>query len=213
MKFYYLMKSYLSLIILTLLSCQNNSKHEIIPTKPVTVKSVEKPKNCIFQCESNHFISRLEEIPNRDKNAFSLTITSKDTKIKFTKILDTPPGMSKIRYCNDLYTAVGFPCGGPCYSRVFVFTDKNRDVEQYGYPQVVKNNINIIGHIKDEEFENLIIHNLLNSKEIIVHLPDNNPWNYGQVDSMFVKNDNLILYYISKNKKSVTKTVKLKGIL
>lgn len=142
-----------------------------------------------------------------------ITISSKDGKTKFTKILDTRPEMSQIHYCNDLYTVVGFPCGGPCYSRVFVFTDKSRAVEQYDYPQEVKNSINIIGHIKDEKFENLIIHNFLNSKELVVHLPDSNPWNYGQMDSMSVKNDKLILYYQSKSSKSIAKSVNLKSIL
>jgi hypothetical protein len=177
------------------------------------VISDEKYLDSVYKCESNDFISKLEEIPNRKSNAYKITIASKKGKNKITKILDTRPRMSHINYCNELYTVVGFPCGGPSYSQVFIFTDKNRPIEQYNYSQKVKNNQNIIAHINNEEFEKLIIHNLLNSKELIVDISDSNMWNYGQMDSMIVKRNNLILYYVTDKKKNKIKTIDLKTIL
>lgn len=214
------MKKYFTILLLIiLLSCQNDSKQNKnnTPTSKkenVSLKSYKKENlDTFYNCESTNFISVLEEIPNRNSNAYKITIIPKNGKDKITKILDTRPEMSKIKYCNDLYTVVGFSCGGPCYSQVFVFTDKNRPTEQYSYVQKVKNNPNIIAHIKNEEFEKLIIHNFLNSKELIVDLSDINRWNYGQMDSILIKKDKLILYYLTVNNKNTTKTVALKTIL
>ena len=207
-------------------SCQNNSKQKKknVLTSKKQIDSVKLPEtdniisdkkylDSVYKCENNKFISELEEIPNRDSNAYKITITSKKGKNKITKILDTRPRMSHINYCNELYTVVGFPCGGPCYSQVFIFTDKNRPIEQYTYSQKVENNQNIIAYINDEVFEKLIIHNFLNSKELIVDISDSNMWNYGQMDSMLVKKNNLILYYESDKKKNKIKTIDLKTIL
>jgi hypothetical protein len=215
------MKPHLLLIALLFLSCKNSKQQPINALTPQkedliveatyskSLQSEKKFLDSISKCENDQFTSVLEEIPNRDTNAYRITITSKKGNNKFTKILDTRPKMSQIHECNDLYTEVGFPCGGPCYSRVFVFTDKNRPEEQYEYVQKVKNNSAIIGHIKNEEFENLYIHNFMNSKEQTVDFSDINDWNYGQTDSMVIKGDKLILYYQSKNRKNATKTVKL----
>ncbi|VXC33812.1 hypothetical protein FLAVO9AF_840018 [Flavobacterium sp. 9AF] len=192
------------------------SKKQIDSVKfPETVYIISDKKylDSVFKCENNKFISELEEIPNRNSNAYKITITSKNGQNKITKLLDTPPRMSHINYCNELYTVVGFPCGGPCYSRVFIFTDKNRPNEQYSYSQKIENNQNIIAYIKDEVFEKLIIHNFLNSKELIVDISDSNMWNYGQMDSILVKKNNLILYYECDNKKNKIKTIDLKTIL
>ncbi|MCL9806895.1 hypothetical protein NAT51_15270 [Flavobacterium amniphilum] len=218
------MKLYFTFLLVLFLSCQKSSKTEDTlsaqdnatsqANKDSTTQSmqqdiIESEKrflDSLYNRESIKFISVLEEIPNRDTDAYKLTITSKDGKSKIVKILDVRPKMSKISYCNDLYTVVGFPCGGPCYSRVFVFTDKDRPTEQYSYSQEVKNNPNLITHIQDEEFGKLIIHNFSNSKELTVDISDANSQIYGQMDSMVVQKDNLVLYYLSgKNKNRVKK--------
>lgn len=220
------MKIYLLFFFLIFSNYQNNSKNKknnvFISKKQINsiksseknnINSVEKNLGRIYNCENNKYISVLEEIPNQNSNSYKITITSKKDKNKITKILDTPPKMSQINYCNDLYTVVGFPCGGPCYSQVFIFTDKDRPIEQYNYAQEVKNNQNIIAYIDNEEFKKLIIHNFMNNKELIVNISDSNMLNYGQMDSMFVKKNNLILYYISIKNKNKTKTIDLKTIL
>lgn len=220
------MKIYFILLILLFLSCQRDTKQDKnnISTSKKKNSLTKLPKvvnngrekeflDSIYNCENNEYISVLEEIPNRNSDAYKLTITSKKGNCKFTKILDTRPEMSQIHDCNDLYTEIGFPCGGPCYSRVFVFTDKNRPIEQYGYVQKVKNNPKFIAHIKNEEFENLIIHNFSNSKELTVDISDANFLNYGQMDSLFIKKDNLFLYYLSNKNKNIAKKINLKTIL
>jgi hypothetical protein len=203
-------------------NCKQNENNVLMSKKHYNfIKPLEKDKikteiffsDSIYNCESNKYIYILEEISNRNTNAYRITITSKKEKTKITKILDTRPKMSQINYCNDLYAVVGFPCGGPCYSQVFIFTDNKRPIEQYNYSQKIKNNQNIIAHIKNEQFEKLIIHNFFNSKELIVDISDSNLWNYGQMDSMLVKKNNLILYYKSVKKTSKSKTIDLKSIL
>lgn len=204
-----------------LLSCQNPKQEKVktqsVKKEKLSDKSIWKRDvkyiDSIYNCENDKFSSSLEEIPNTDYNAYKITITSKENKNKFSKLLDIRPGMSNIAYCNDLYTVVGFPCGGPCYSQVFVFTDKNRPIEQYTYSQEIKNNPNIIGHIKDEKFEKLIIHNFLNSKELSIDISDMNYWYAGQVDSMVTKKDDLILYYKLDTEKQIAKKVSIKSIL
>lgn len=209
------MKIYFTFLLLLLLSCQKDSKQatmaSVLRKGSSATDSVKQ--NSRYHCESSKFISVLEEIPNRDSDAYKLTITPKNGKSKIVKVLDIRPAMSQIHYCNDLYTEVGFACGGPCYSRVFIFTDKDRPNEQYVYSQKVKNNPNVIAHIKDEEFEKLIIHNFLNSKELIVDISDANFLNHGQMDSLLITKDNLVLYYLSDKNKNITKRINLKAIL
>jgi len=220
------MKIYFIFLILLFLSCQKNtnrnknnistSKNENGLKKTSKVVNIAREKeflDSIYNCENNEYISVLEEIPNRNSNAYKLTIISKKVKSKFTKILDTRPKMSQIDECNDLYTEVGFPCGGPCYSRVFVFTDKNRPIEQYDYVQEVKNNPKIIAHIKNEKFEKLIMHNFSNNKELTIDISNANFFNYGQMDSLIIKKNILFLYYISNQKKNIVKRINLKTIL
>ena len=217
------MKISLLLFFLILFSCQNNSKQKtnivLVPKNKVNSVKLSETNNTILNkkkldssnyCENNKYISVLQEIPNQKSNAYKITITSKNGKEKITKILDVRPCMSQINYCNNLYTVVGFPCGGPCYSQVFIFTVKDRPIEQYNYSQKVKNNQNIIAHINNEEFEKLIIHNFLNNKELIINISDSNMSNYGQMDSMIVKKDRLILHYLSINNKNKIKIIDLK---
>lgn len=220
------MKKYFIFFLFIFLGCQKDSNNEKsnlqTSRKEKSLKESSKTNKfeidneyleSIYNCENNEFISVLEEIPNRNSDAYKLTIKSKKGNSKFTKIINTQPEMSQIHGCNNLYTEVGFPCGGPCYSRVFVFTDKNRPIEQYFYVQKVKNNSNFIAHIKNEEFEKLIIHNFTNSKELSVNISDAILLNYGQMDSLIFAKDNLVLYYVSNKNKSIIKKINLKTIL
>lgn len=220
------MKIYFPFFFLLLLGCQKNATVDKNPASVSGKQNIstaslkdsdsgteKKFLDSIYHCECSSFASELEEIPGRNTDAYKLTIRSKKGNYKFTKILDTRPEMSQIDYCNDLYTVVGFACGGPCFTRVFVFTDKSRPNEQYGYPREVKNNPNIIAHIKDEEFEKLIIHNFSNSKELTVDISDDIVLPYGQIDSLVFNKDYLSLYYISDKNKKITKRINLKSIL
>jgi hypothetical protein len=117
-----------------------------------------------------------------------------------------------INYCEKDYVVVGFACGGPCYSQVFIFTD-NRENKQFDYGQRISNNSNIIAHIKDEEFEKLIIHNFKNGKELIVNNSDIDWMYYGQMDTLYLLGSTLKLEYQTENKQTKKKSVSLKQIM
>ena len=220
------MRVYIIILTLILFGCQveiKEKENKKLSTSNIEIRDKSEEKHLIkedqnfidslYNRESENYISKLEEIPNRESNAYKLTIISKNKKSVITKILNARPGMSKIDYCTDLYTVVSFSCGGPCYSQVYVFTNPKRNNEQFDYGQSIINNSKLIAHIKDEEFENLIIHNLMNNKELIIDISDNNWQNYGQMDSLIFKNDNLKLFYQSHEEKQLKKTINLKSIL
>lgn len=215
------LKRFLFILALSVISCHNPrlekdngeiATHVHDSTEKAS-DTTRKKEEKIDSCTTEKYTSRLREIPNQSTNTYELTITSKNRKLQINKFLDVRPEMSRITYCNDLCTVVVFPCGGPCYSRVFVFTDSARPQEQYEYAVQAKNSTNLISHIEDEDFEHLIIRNLSNSKIMILDVPDMNLWVYGQPDSMVVEKKDLILYYQSKDKSQVSKKVSLKPIL
>lgn len=215
---------YIGIIILLFLGCQNKKSNDINKTalndNTVDVSAdsliIERDKvllDSLYTCKCEKFISKLEEIPNIDSNAYRITIKSKDGTWKKSKLINTRPEMSQISYCNEYYTVVSFTCGGPCHSELFVFTKEDRPDEQYGYTQIVKNNPHIISYIRDEEFDKLIFHNFLNNKEMIVRNPENGLYNYGQMDSVIMKKENVILYYSTVSEKHKTKTINIKSVL
>jgi hypothetical protein len=137
---------YLGIIAILLFSCQNkieDNNNDFILNENISSVSKDSLANkkfldSLYTCESSKFISKLEEIPDRDSNAYRITIISKDGKWKKSKLINTRPKLSRISNCNDLYSAVSFACGGPCYSKVYVFTNDDRQDEQYHYAQEVK---------------------------------------------------------------------------
>jgi hypothetical protein len=218
------MKIYLLFLVLGVFGCQSNTE-EVVTEKNNSPELMKKSldsinidedekrfRDSLYNRESENFISKLEEIPGRDSNAYKLTISSKDGKIKFTKILNTRPQRSMINYCTDMYTVVGYSCGGPCYTQFLVFTDQSRPTEQYSYGQRVSEHPNIIGHIKDEGFEKLFVRNLSNSKELTIDISDGHLINYGHMDTMYIVKNNLIIIYPS-NKKQKKKIVNIESIL
>jgi hypothetical protein len=215
---------YLGIIILLFLGCQNkktNDIHETVLNENTVDAStdsliVQRDKvflDSLYTCNCDQFISKLEEIPNKDTNAYRITIKSTAGTWKKSKLINTRPEMSRISYCNEFYTVVSFACGGPCHSELFVFTKEDRPDEQYGYTQIVKNNPNIISYVINEEFEKLIFHNFLNNKEMTVNNPESGLYNYGQMDSIIMKKENVILYYSTESEKHETKTINIRPIL
>lgn len=215
---------YLGIFVLLFLGCQNKkaNEHNVTGVNDNTLDfsadSLINERDKAFQdslyaCKCNQFISKLEEIPNTDSNAYRITIMSIDGTWKKSKLINTQPEMSRIINCNEFYTVVSFACGGPCHSELFVFTREDRPDEQYGYTQIVNNNPNIILHIKDEEFEKLILHNFRNNKEMIVNISESGFYNYGRMDSIIMKNENVILYYSTETEKHKTKTINIRQIL
>jgi hypothetical protein len=213
-------------IFLFSINCNERSKPEKVnsknktealnPTDKSIVVQEEKPDTILFvdQCENAIYEATLHEDTRLDSNAFTLTINfNKNLKEKAYK-LDLPPGRGKINYCTDEYVTLGFSCGGPCYARVFVFLDKNKPIKIFGYCQRVTSNDNIITHIEDEEFENLIIHNLKNGKEMIVSIENCHDLNFPcLLDSAYMINNNLVLEYDASSDNPKKKIVNIRKIL
>jgi len=215
---------YLAVVLVLFFGCQYKNTNDINETaegdsslsdstNSLVMERDQAFLDSLYTCECEQFISKLEEIPDKDSNAYRITITSTDGAWEKSKLINTRPEMSRITRCNKLYTTVSFACGGPCYSELFVFTEQDRPDEQYGYTQLVKNSPNIISHIRNEEFEKLILHNFTNSREMTVNISDAGLYNYGQMDSMILKNNNVILYYATETGKPETKTINIRPIL
>lgn len=215
---------YIGIIVLLFLGCQNKMANDINETvlndKTVEVSDdlliIERDKvflDSLYTCECDQFISKLEEIPNKDTNAYRITIKSTDGTWKKSKLINTRPAMSRISNCNEFYTVVSFPCGGPCHSELFIFNKEDKPDEQYKFTQIVKNNPNIISFVRNEEFEKLIFRNFLNNKEMTVNNPLSGLFNYGQMDSIILKKENVILYYATESEKHEAKKINIQPIL
>jgi len=205
------------LVLLVLSSCSNKENFKVADeaclNKKETAKAQKDSIVFVNDCNSDSFVSILEENNKLKDDAFVLTIKSKDGLIKKVDTLDVRPSMSHIDYCTEDYVAVGFACGGPCYSQVFVFTKEERPNEQFSYSQRVYSHPNIIAHIENEEFENLIIHNLDNGKDLRVFIKDSYLLNYGRMDTLFMKKNKIVIEYTSVHNKSKRKIVDLESIL
>jgi len=214
--------SFLILILITLAipaSCNSEKKSKEKTNHHSDKKEIAKniqtdSIHFINKCENNAFVSELRENKNLNTNGYTLTIKSKDGSKKITTHrLDLPPGRAQINYCINEYTVVGFSCGGPCYSQVFVFTKEEKANEQFAFSQRIGNNPNLIAHIENEEFEELIIHSFETGKELKIDVSDSNFWNYGHMDTLFMIKNNLILKYTPEDKPQKQKTVNLEKIL
>lgn len=219
------MRIFLTFLILLLIGCQSKTpnKNESAPVVSTSDQKSMQPENLdeaekrfrdsLYSRENENYISKIEEIPNREVNAYRITIRSKNGNSVKSKIINTRPQMSRIIYCNDLYTAVSFPCGGPCHSEVFVFTSKTRPDEQYGYVEIVKNKPNIITHFKNEEFENLLVRNLSNNKEMKINISEIDVYTWDFIDSLTMSNNILEIHYTRSNDRKKVKSANIKSIL
>lgn len=219
------MRFFLTFLILLLIGCQSNTADKTESTPVVSTrdqKSMQTEKlneaekrfrDSLYSRESENYISKIEEIPNREDDAYRITIKSKSGNWKKTKIINTRPQMSRIIYCNDFYTAVSFPCGGPCHSEVFVFTSETRPDEQYTYVEIVKNKPNIITHFRDEEFENLMVRNLTNNKEMKINISEIDLFSWDFIDSVRLSNNILEIHYSKSGERQKIKSASIKSIL
>ncbi len=219
------MRNYLIIFVGFLIGCQSESvdkteSYHEISTEELKSKEMEKLKeseqhfrDSLYSRESDNYVSKIEEIPNREDDAYRITIKSKNGNWKKTKVINTRPQMSRISECNDLYTVVSFPCGGPCHSEVFVFTSKTKPDEQYDYVAIVKNKPNIITHFRDEEFENLIVRNLTRNKEMKINISEIELFSWDFIDSVSLYKNELNIHYITQNDKQKIKKTNIKAIL
>lgn len=219
------MRKYLIILIGLFIGCQSkplNKTKSSHKTSMEDVKSKELEKleeseqhfrDSLYTGECDHYISKIEEIPNREDNAYRIKIKSKNGSWIKNKVINTRPQMTRILDCNDLYTVVSFPCGGPCHSEVFVFTSKNKPNEQYDYVEIVKNKPNIITHFRNEEFENLIVRNLTSNKEMKINISEIELFSLDFIDSVSLNKNELNIHYTTQNDKQKMKTYNIKAIL
>jgi len=175
--------------------------------------SIDRTVFLIDHCENARFSAVLEKDKTKGNDSCILRINSKDGTMNKIEILNVPTDKTSINSCEKDYVVVGFACGGPCYSKIFVFTDHRKN-KQFAYCQTISNNPNIVAHIQNEEFETLRIYNLITSKEISVAIPDNDAmWNYGQMDTLYIKHNKLFIEYPTINKKTIKKSIPLEKIM
>ena len=217
------MRTYFIIFIGLLIGCQSKpvskteSETAIEDVKSKDLEKLEESeqhfRDRLYTRESDHYISKIEEIPNREDDAYRITIKSKNGSWKKTKVINTRPHMSIISDCNDLYTVVSFPCGGPCHSEVFVFTSKTKADEQYDYVEIVKNKPNMITHFRNEEFENLIVRNLTSNKEMNINISEIKLFSLDFIDSVCLNKNELHIFYTTQKDKQKIKTTNVKAIL
>ncbi len=205
-----------SILFLILVSC--NGKDDLWEQSRI---NLQKRRNAppadrydfTSSCNNTVYLSRLAENKSLDSNAFILSIETLDGKLIRKDTMDLPLGLAAIKTCTDDYTLIRFTCGGPCYTEVFVFTKEQRPNEYFSFSQQVKDKPNLITHIRNEEFETLIIYNFDTKKELKVDISDASEMDYGIMKSMKVENNNLVLHYFSNANQLTKKTVNLKTIL
>lgn len=167
----------------------------------------------IDQCNNAFFSAVLENDKTKGSDTCILKINLIDKKKDQFELLHVPADMSSIDYCEKDYVAVGYACGGPCHSRVFVFTD-HRKTQKFDYAQRIRNSTHLIAYIKNEDFEKLIVHNLENGKEAVIDIADNNAaLNYGRMDTMYMKQNELFIKYPTTENKIIKKSIPLNEIL
>lgn len=215
------MNNHIVLIIfcnLFLFACQESTKS--IPDVSTEEENLDSTSihsdRTIFlidHCENDHYSAVLEEDKLRGNDSCILRINSRDQKINKIEILNVPTDKSSINYCEDDYVAVGFACGGPCYSRVFIFTDERKN-KQFDYCQKISNNSNVIAHIRNEEFETLLVYNLKTDKEISIDISDNNAeMNYGHMDTMYMEQNKLFIEYPTSENQTKKESILLDRIM
>lgn len=170
------------------------------------------------ECSTVSYRSVLEENTSLHTDAYTLTITHQASKRTAVHTLDLPPGRANIHQCNETQTVIGYPCGGPCYALMVVFSKENRPVERYFYAQPIGSAPHLLAHIANEQFDSLIVHNFRNSKEMKIDIADGLGFNYGHMDTLYLKKNELCLEYHfrkpgQESEQKVRKIANLSGIL
>lgn len=212
---------YSSLIILIctlfLFACQEptKSRDDVEPKKELENTEAFKSDRTVFlidHCDNDYYSAVLEEDKTKGNDTCILRINPTGDGADKVKLLNVPVDRCSINYCEEEYVVVGFACGGPCYSQIFVFTD-GRENKQFDYGQKISNNPSLIAHIRDEEFEKLIIHNFKNGKELIVQNPDISWMQYGQMDTLYIAGNELKLEYQTESKQIKKKSISIRNLL
>ncbi|MDD2982496.1 MAG: hypothetical protein PHQ74_03830 [Crocinitomicaceae bacterium] len=208
---------FLLIISIYFVGCQNsNSSDSKNYEQPKTDEpSAEKMHGIVplDSCDTPFHASFLEGYANSRYDTCFLTIKSLENELIKKVDLRLPADRTSIKNCDKEYVVLGFSCGGPCYSRLFVFTD-DRENQNFAFAQNISNNSNLIAHIKNEDFDHLYVFNLKNQKEVKIDISDNDlEVNYGQMDKLYRMKTNLVIEYQTVEKKRRRQVISLKSIL
>lgn len=167
----------------------------------------------IEECRTDEFIYTISH--NIKQNADGVIVKVKSLKGGNKKVerLDLNPDLTRIETCTDSHTVIYGSCGGPCSVRYFVFTEKDKPTEVYYYSYYVSNDSTFLTHIREENFERLLVRNLDNGKELIVDMSDADPEYFGNIDSMYFERGELVLHFPTRDLKPGRKVVNLDPIL
>ncbi len=203
--------AFLFLVPFLIIACQDKSDHKLKTSKG-KMKSIpsQRTRFLIDYCESKLMVE-LEEDVTKGKDSCVLRIRTLDRKLIKLETVNVPVDKSSITNCEEDYVVVGSSCGGPCYSKLFVFTDKRKN-KRFDYCHIVSNDPNLVIYVKNEDFDKLLVHNLKNSKEMEVDIDNDkqHPLIYGHLDKVYLVNQNLIINYSIENEGEKKKIVHLK---
>lgn len=200
-----------------IIGCDNSSDKSVNSHKNVCEKTKSTlPQRTIFLIDhcDNNLLAELERDITKGNDSCVLRIRTKDKKMIKTETLNVPVDRSQITNCEKDYVVVESSCGGPCYSKLFVFAD-NRENKRFDYCEVISNNPNIVVYVKNENFDNMIVHNLKNSKELEVKIENhhNHPLIYGHLYTTFLIKNDLTIKYSIEDMGQKKKIVNLEKIL
>jgi hypothetical protein len=210
--------AFLFLVPFLIMACQHTSdgtsdhKHKTAKEKTNSTPS-PRTRFLIDHCETK-LLAELEEDRSKGKDTCILRIRTVDRKLIKMENLNVPVDRSSIENCEKDYVVVSSSCGGPCYSKLFVFTDKRKN-KRFDYCHIVSNDPNLVIYVKNEDFDKLLVHNLKNSKEMEVDIDNDkqHPLIYGHLDTVYLVNQNLIINYSIENEGMKKKIVHLEKIL
>jgi hypothetical protein len=203
------------LVTFIISSCnQIEKKQEQQINKSTSKNEIVDSFKIVNDCSNDIFSAVLEENLILDSNAFKLTIKSKPGQIKKVQILNVRPRFSKINYCTKDYVVVGFSCGGPCYSQVFVPVNENKPIQQFDFARQVYGIPNIITHFINEEFDSLVVQNLDNGKNLKIDISDISDKTFiPSMDTQYIVNEKFVVKYDSDSKHPKKKVIDLQEIL
>lgn len=119
-------------------------------------------------CDSNNFIFLIK---NNNDGSYNLKVFDKiSEELMITKNLNNHrPEYVSLRFCSDELIILSTLCGGPCIKDDVYYINELDDRQSYMYAQYIHDE-NLVLYRKNEEFDRLLIRNMILNKEILVVL-------------------------------------------
>jgi len=192
----------------------SNAEIPIVNEEVTLTDSINKELTLLYDCTNSYYSAYLYEFINRDSLDYFLKVKLIDSNIEKVFTLDLVSGKTRLKHCNEEYIVLSSFCGGPCYGDDLVFINEDR-IESFSYAMYVHEKPNLILHIQNEMFEEIILHNLDTHKEQKIDISDCWDLNYHpcSIDSLYIINEKLILEYLVDSTTNGKKKVDISSIL